>query len=187
MNTADPQNPNTRRAKVNNSALRRAALVLVSLDDAQAAELLRQLPPEQVEAITKAVENLHEIDPHEQAEALREFQKRLQPAPAGPSTTGSARRVEQPTLLPEDPTRWDDTDIQASFELGLTELWAIALADCDLETVEHVHQALIKPDRKRLQAVDRVRGPWRLDEPQIAREKIHREYQNFLKRNSRAM
>lgn len=157
-----------------NKALRRAALVLVSLEDSEASELLSQMSAEQVEAITQAVENLNEIDPQEQQEALREFRLSLH------QDSANVKPAESVSRLNDDPTRWPAGDIQASFDLGLVDFWALALADCDLETVQQVHKSLMKVDRKRLQVADRNRGPWRLDEPQKARESINRQYRKYL-------
>ncbi|MFM7316936.1 MAG: hypothetical protein ACKO5E_08290, partial [bacterium] len=62
-------------------ALRRAALVLVSLDDAEAAALLRRMSAQQAEAITEAVANLREIDPAEQQAALADFRRQMASVP----------------------------------------------------------------------------------------------------------
>lgn len=171
MNPLLPSEPET---TVRNESLRKAALVLVSMDDAKAAELLSRMSPEQVEAITRAIENLNEIDPQEQQDALDQFQNQLKSEKAVRSSGGSRQH------LGEDPTAWSPDDIRASFELGLTDLWAMALADCDLSTFERVNHALLKPDRKSLRAANSGLGPWRIDEPESARRKIHLEYLNFL-------
>ena len=54
-------------------SIRRAALVLVSLDNEEASALLQRMSPREVEAVTLAIENLHDIDPAEQTAALNDF------------------------------------------------------------------------------------------------------------------
>lgn len=152
--------------------LRRAALVLVSLDDRQAAELLAKMSPRQVEAISAAIENLHEIDPAEQADALREFYGRMgmhQPNSAGPKP---APQVEPNADLAEDMREWPAEAIRFAFEPASAEDWALALADCEHDQIRRVLKALSMRDRQLLAEADRRRGPWKLHEPHAARERI---------------
>lgn len=150
-------------------SVRRAALVLVSLDDAQAAELMRQMSPKEVEAITAAVEHLNEIDPEEQARALREFQAHMNSA-AGKV---EAKRVRKSELLPgEDPGYWPEEAIRLAFDPNRADDWALALADCDQPVLEHVLGSLGREDRRLIIRADSLRGPWRPEEPHLARMRI---------------
>ena len=165
QNTAQPT---TRKSNESNS-IRRAALVLVSLNDAEAAELMRRMSPTEVAAVSKVIESLEQIDPAEQAEALREFQQRLGRVAQRPAFH------EKPSaeLLPGDqPGAWPAEAIRLSFDPHQAEDWALALADCDQATVDWVMNALGRSDRKLVAHADRNRGPWRLDEPHKARQRI---------------
>lgn len=162
-------NPSPNRIASESSPLRRAALVLVSLNDAEAAELMQRMSPAEVAAVTKAIEALDQIDPAEQAQALREFQQRL-----GRGDQKNAQtRIQPAELLPGDnPAQWPPEAIRLAFDPHQADDWALALADCDQATVDWVFNALARPDRKLVTHADRNRGPWRLDEPHKARLRI---------------
>lgn len=169
--TESPTKSGTKPAG-NDDVLRRAALVLVSLDDRQAAELLAKMSPRQVEAITAAIENLHEIDPDEQADALREFYGRMgmnQPNAAG---SKPAPQVEPTADFAEDMREWPAEAIRFAFDPARADDWALALADCEHDQIRRVLKALSMRDRRILAEADRRRGPWKLHEPHAARERI---------------
>ncbi|MBI1322609.1 hypothetical protein GC170_05425 [bacterium] len=152
--------------------LRRAALVLVSLDDRQAADLLAKMSPRQVEAITAAIENLNEIDPIEQADALREFYGRMgmnQPIGSGPEPVSQVNIEEE---LAEDLRVWPTEAIRFAFDPAAADDWALALADCEHDQIRRILKALSMRDRRLLAEADRRRGPWKLHEPHDARERI---------------
>lgn len=154
------------------AVLRRAALVLVSLDDRQAAELLAKMSPRQVEAITAAIENLHEIDPAEQADALREFYGRMGMSHPNASGPKPAPQVNMNEKLAEDMREWPAEAIRFAFDPAAAEDWALALADCEHDQIRKVLRALSMRDRRILAEADRKRGPWKLHEPHAARERI---------------
>ena len=54
-------------------SLRKAALLVASLDDERAAAILAQMSPGQADAVRQAVDALGPIDPHEQREVIEEF------------------------------------------------------------------------------------------------------------------
>lgn len=60
-----------------NTELRKAALVLASLDLDTAVSICMHLPPEEAERIITEIGRLGPIDPREQQQALAEFQQRL--------------------------------------------------------------------------------------------------------------
>jgi flagellar motor switch protein FliG len=179
MTTKDGQ----KNAETASNALKRAALVLVSLDDTEAAALLKRMSPQQAEAITEAVANLREIDAAEQQAALVDFRRQMasrQPVSSREQSAEKINQRHQAEVLPEppaDPTQWPKAAIQASFDLGMAEAWAMALADCEPAAVDRVKAAISRTDRRRLQDFDRKRGPWRLDEPARARAMIFEEFQ----------
>lgn len=152
--------------------LRRAALVLVSLDDRQAAELLAKMSPRQVEAISAAIENLHEIDPAEQADALREFYGRMGMNQPNQTSTKPESQVDIEKELAEDLREWPAEAIRFAFDPSSADDWALALADCEHDQIRRVLKSLSMRDRRILAEADRQRGPWKLHEPHAARERI---------------
>lgn len=164
----DTTPPPTRKS-AESASLRRAALVLVSLNDAEAAELMRRMSAAEVAAVSKVIESLENIDPAEQAEALREFHQRLGRVAQKPVVNEGSSPV---LLTGEDPGAWPAEAIRLAFDPHQAEDWALALADCDQATVDWVLNALGRADRKLVVKADENRGPWRLDEPQKARLRI---------------
>jgi len=59
--------------KTKQQHLRKAAILMASLEPEYAESLLRQVSPAQCEALRQAVESLGAIDPAEQDEVLEEF------------------------------------------------------------------------------------------------------------------
>ncbi len=163
-------------AKRSDDVLRRAALVLVSLDDRQAAELLSKMSPKQVEAVTAAIENLHEIDPAEQADALREFYDRMgidrrrveEPAPP--------RNIPEERELPGDLRDWPAEMLRMAFDPNQADDWALALADSEHGQIRRVLKTLSMRDRRLLAEADGRRGPWKLHQPHEARERIRARF-----------
>lgn len=157
--------------------VRRAALVLVSLDDKQAAELLAKMSPKQVEAVTAAIENLHEIDPAEQAEALRAFYagmglNRPRTEIPKPQSPGRDSRV-----LADDLREWPADRLRLAFDPVDADDWALALADCEHDQIRRVLKALSMRDRRLFAEADARRGPWRLHEPHEARQRIQARFE----------
>lgn len=166
MNDSQPTtNP---RPMAVSASIRRAALVLVSLDDDQASELMRRMSPREVEAITAAIESLHEIDPVEQTSALKEFHERMGTVspPANPLKSDRSKKLE---VGLED---WPEDQIRMAFDPHQAEDWALALADCDQPVVDRILKSLNRTDRKQVLRADQSRGPWRLHEPHAARLRI---------------
>jgi flagellar motor switch protein FliG len=155
--------------------LRRAALVLISLDDDQAAALLSRMSSRQVEAVTAAMEALHEVDPAEQAEALRDFYGSIGSVPPARQATEMSQTAERhPLDADDDLSTWSPERIRLTFDPSQVDDWALALADFERSQVRRVLKALTLKDRRALNDADRRRGPWRLDEPHQARERIRR-------------
>lgn len=172
MNESESPTIQGKKPVRSDDVLRRAALVLVSLDDRQAADLLAKMSPRQVEAITAAIENLHEIDPEEQADALREFYGRMGLSPSNGSESVAASQVYIREELAEDLRAWPTEAIRFAFDPAAADDWALALADCEHDQIRRVLKALSMRDRRVLAEADRRRGPWKLHEPHAARERI---------------
>jgi flagellar motor switch protein FliG len=81
--------------------LRKAAILVISLDRAAADLLLEQMNPKQAQAVRQAVMDLGPVDPKEKREILAEFQRRT---PRGPATSapgveldpGLAKKIASP-------------------------------------------------------------------------------------------
>ncbi len=55
------------------SDIRKAAILLTSLPEEQAAQLLGKLEPKQVEAVSIEIAKINNITPEEQEQAIRDF------------------------------------------------------------------------------------------------------------------
>src|SRR5271157_764577 len=93
--------------------LRKAAIVLVSLEQSLASQLLGHLDRAAVEAVTWEIARLDRIDPAEQAAVLEEF------------LGLGLRRL---CFVFDDLVRMQDRDIQAAFHSEDVTTWALALA-----------------------------------------------------------
>src|SRR5271157_2607692 len=93
--------------------LRKAAIVLVSLEQSLASQLLGHLDRAAVEAVTWEIARLDRIDPAEQAAVLEEF------------LGLGLRRL---CFVFDDLGRMQDRDIQAAFHSEDVTTWALALA-----------------------------------------------------------
>lgn len=162
--------------KRSDDVLRRAALVLVSLDDRQAADLLAKMSPKQVEAVTAAIENLHEIDPAEQADALREFYARMGIDRPHSNPSAQAGAFEEPRELSDDLREWPAEMLRIAFDPTQADDWALALADSEHGQIRRVLKTLSMRDRRLLAEADGRRGPWRLHEPHEARQRIRARF-----------
>lgn len=86
--------------------LRKAAILIASLDERTAEALLTQMGPTQAQRVRQAIDELEEIDPREQSDVVEEF-RRLGPllpdkSPAGLELdAGLARKLERSQALPQ--------------------------------------------------------------------------------------
>src|SRR5271166_5483212 len=67
--------------KLNNDGLRKAAILVASLDTAAADAVLDQLAPEQARQVREIVVELEDIDQTERRRVIDEFFRRESPAP----------------------------------------------------------------------------------------------------------
>lgn len=90
---------------IRESSLRKAAVLIASLDADTADLLLAQMPKDQADMVRREIIDLDEIDPNEQRAVLDEF--RYGPIPAD---AGQAEAVVD-SLLPAQPREIDDRDV----------------------------------------------------------------------------
>ena len=137
--------------------LRKAAILVVSLEQPLASQLLAQLDRPAVEAVTLEIARLERIAPEEQQSVLEEFYGL------------GLRRLR---FVFDDLVRMDDTDIRESYHAEDAATWALALVGAARPVRTKVLGAL-EPGtaddlRRRITAV----GPFRLDDAEIAQTEL---------------
>ena len=106
------------------SSVRKAAIVLVSLDQSLASQLLSHLDRSAVEAVTWEIARLERIDPDERAAVLEEFYGL------------GLRRL---CFVFDDIVKMSDGDIRAACHDEDLETWALALAGAAATVRNKVH------------------------------------------------
>ena len=137
--------------------VRKAAIVLVSLDQSLASQLLSHLDRSAVEAVTWEIARLERVDPAERAAVLEEFYGL------------GLRRL---CFVFDDLVKMSDADIRAAFHDEDLETWALALAGAAAPVRAKVLGALaaLPADRLR-QSLDHL-GPFRLSDSEAAQLEI---------------
>jgi flagellar motor switch protein FliG len=137
--------------------LRKAAIVLVSLEQSLASQLLSYLDRAAVEAVTWEIARLERVDPSERADVLEEFYGL------------GLRRL---CFVFDDLVKMSDSDIRAAFDEEDLETWALALAGAAASQRAKVLAALSTSSADRLRrSLDRL-GPFRLSEAEAAQLEI---------------
>ena len=155
-----PSRPVTKPTPTSGDALdplRKAAILVVSLEQPLASQLLAQLDRPAVEAVTLEIARLERIAPEEQQSVLEEFYGL------------GLRRLR---FVFDDLVRMDDTDIRESYHAEDAPTWALALVGAARPVRSKVMGAL-EPGaaddlRRRITAV----GPFRLDDAEIAQTEL---------------
>jgi flagellar motor switch protein FliG len=137
--------------------LRKAAILLVSLEQPLASQLLAQLDRAAVEAVTLEIARLERVDPREQHAVLEEFYGL------------GLRRLR---FVFDDLVKMDDTDIREAYYEEDAAIWALALAGAAPPVRSKVLEALATDTAARLrERLDRV-GPFRLDDAESAQAEL---------------
>ncbi len=135
--------------------LRKAAILLVSLEQPLAARLLAQLDRPAAEAVTLEIARLERVGPDEQRAVLEEFY-------------GLGLRRSRFGF--DDVARLDDTDIREAFHDEDAGTWAMALAGAGPAVAARVLAAL--PARSAGLLRRALAGPSRLDDVESAQAEI---------------
>jgi flagellar motor switch protein FliG len=147
------------------SPLRKAAIVLVSLDQSLASQLLSHLDRTAVEMVTWEIARLDRIDPAERALALEEFYSL------------GLRRLG---FVFDDLVKMNDPDIRAAFDAADSETWAVALAGAAANVRAKVLAAVPIAVGDRLNEQLNHLGPFRLSDSEAAQvditERLRRLY-----------
>jgi flagellar motor switch protein FliG len=137
--------------------LRKAAILVVSLEQPLASQLLAQLDRAAVEAVTLEIARLERIAPAEQQAVLEEFYGL------------GLRRLR---FVFDDLAQMDDTDIREAYHAEDSETWVLALAGASRPVKAKVLSAMaseIADDLTR--RLDRL-GPFRLDAAEAAQAEV---------------
>lgn len=139
------------------SPLRKAAILVVSLEEPLAAQLLGRLDRAAVESVTLEMARLDRVDQREQHAVLEEF---------------CALGWKRLHFLFDDVARLDDGDIREAFHEEDVSVWVKALAGASRPVQSRVPGAL---DRLTAEALrDRLAraGPFRLDDVEAAQSEL---------------
>lgn len=139
------------------TSLRRAAILLVSLEEPLAAQLLAQLDRAAVEAVTLEMAHLERVAPAEQHAVLEEF---------------SALVLRRLRFLFDDVLRMDDRDIREVYHDEDAPTWALALAGAARPVQAKVLGALAPASTEALQQRLDTLGPFRLDAAEAAQAEL---------------
>lgn len=137
--------------------LRKAAILLVSLEQPLASQLLAQLDRAAVEAVTLEIARLERIAPGQQQAVLEEFYGL------------GLRRLR---FVFEDLLRMDDRDIREAYHDEDAATWALALAGAARPVCAKVLQALPAASAEALQHHLARLGPFRLDDAEAAQTDV---------------
>jgi flagellar motor switch protein FliG len=139
------------------SPVRKAAIVLVSLDQSLASQLLSHLDRPSVEAVTWEIARLERVEPADRAAVLEEFYGL------------GLRRL---CFVFDDLAKMVDGDIRTAFHEEDIESWALALAGAAAPVRSKVLAALAAAAANRLrQHLDGL-GPFRLSDSEAAQGEI---------------
>jgi flagellar motor switch protein FliG len=138
-------------------SVRKAAIVLVSVDQSLASQLLSHLDRSAVEAVTWEIARLERIDPDERAAVLEEFYGL------------GLRRL---CFVFDDIVKMSDGDIRAACHDEDLETWALALAGAAATVRNKVMAALAASPASRLRHDLDHLGPFRLSDSEAAQLEI---------------
>lgn len=138
-------------------ALRKAAILLVSLEQSVSSRLLAGLGQEAVEAVTWEIARIDRVDPAEQAAVLEEF------------LGMGLRRL---CFVFDDVLRMADAEIRAAFRPEDAEAWALALAGSAPPLRARVLGALHASAALTLQRHLDGLGPFRLSDTEVAQMEV---------------
>ena len=137
--------------------LRKAAILVVSLEQPLASQLLAQLDRASVEAVTLEIAQLERISPEEQRSVLEEFYGLC------------LRRLR---FVFEDLVKMDDREIREAYHAEDAPTWALALVGAARPVKAKVLGALDSPAADELRRRLAQLGPFRLDEAEAAQSEL---------------
>ena len=157
MNRSTPGGLDVPRESPDAGPLRKAAILVVSLEQPLASQLLAQLDRASVEAVTLEIARLERIAPAEQQAVLEEFYGL------------GLRRLR---FVFDDVVKMDDTDIREAYHAEDAETWALALAGAARPVRAKVLSALDPDLADDLSRRFERLGPFRLDAAESAQAEV---------------
>jgi flagellar motor switch protein FliG len=151
------------------SPLRKAAIVLVSLEQSLASQLLSHLDRSAVEMVTWEIARLDRVDPDERAAVLDEFYGL------------GLRRL---CFVFDDLVKMSDIDIRSAFHEEDRETWALALAGSAATVRAKVLGALSASASDALHRQLERLGPFRLSDSEAAQLEIADRLRRLYDRGS---
>jgi flagellar motor switch protein FliG len=139
------------------ASLRKAAILLVSLEQPLASQLLAQLDRAAVEAVTLEIARLERVDPAEQHAVLEEFYGL------------GLRRLR---FVFEDLVKMDDIDLREAFHDEDAAVWVLALAGAARPVRVKVLGAVPAASAETLRHLLAHLGPFRLSDAEAAQADI---------------
>jgi flagellar motor switch protein FliG len=139
------------------TALRKAAILLVSLEQPLASQLLAQLDRAAVEAVTLEIARLERVDPAEQHAVLEEFYGL------------GLRRLR---FVFEDLVKMDDKDLREAYHNEDAAVWVLALAGAARPVRAKVLGAIPAGSAETLRHLLAHLGPFRLSDAEAAQADI---------------
>lgn len=137
--------------------LRKAAILIVSLEESLARPLLARLDRADVDAVSLEMARLERIDPAEQRAVLEEF---------------LALGLKRLRFVFDDLLRLDDRDLRASYHDEDAATWALALAGASRPLRAKVLGALSTASAGTLRRALAALGPSRLDDVEAAQAEL---------------
>ncbi len=137
--------------------LRKAAILLVSLEQPLASQLLAQLDRPAVEAVTLEIARLERVDPAEQQAVLEEFYGL------------GLRRLR---FVFEDLVKMDDIDLREAYHDEDAAVWGLALAGAARAVRAKVLGAVPADSAETLRQLLALLGPFRLSDAEAAQADI---------------
>lgn len=144
--------------------LRKAAILVVSLDEPLAAQLLGRLERPAVEAVSLEIARLDYIAPEEQHAVLEEFY---------------ALGLKRLRFLFDDLVRMDDTDLREAYHDEDAATWALALAGAPRPVLTRVLGVLPPGSIRGLRAALDHLGPFRLDDAEAAQAELAERFRRL--------
>jgi flagellar motor switch protein FliG len=149
------------------SPLRKAAIVLVSLEQSLASQLLAQLDRASVEAVTWEIARLDRIDPAEQEIVLDEF---------------LGLGIRRLCFVFDDMLRMDDHDVREGYHHEDLATWALALAGAAPPVRAKVLGALDPASASSLRRFLESMGPFRLSDAEAAQAELAEQFRRLYDR-----
>ncbi|QEH35744.1 Flagellar motor switch protein FliG [Aquisphaera giovannonii] len=149
--------------------LRKAAIVLVSLEQSLASQLLQHLDRAAVEAVTWEIARLERIDPAEQEAVLEEF---------------LGQGLRRLCFVFEDLLRMDDRDVRGAYHEEDIDAWALALAGAAPPVRAKVFGSLDPASAASLRAHLEGMGPFRLSDAESAQVDLAERFRRLHDRGA---